>query len=85
MSGYHDLPDAAAEAIDSDGWFHTAISVNLDAEGYLRITDRKKDMFKTSQGKYAPGNCGPRSKACSPVASDLIVHGESPSRSVWHS
>ena len=78
MSGYHDLPDATAEAIDSDGWFHTGDIGELDAEGYLRITDRKKDMFKTSQGKYvAPSAIAATFKGLCPVASDLIVYGES--------
>jgi long-chain acyl-CoA synthetase len=77
MDGYHDLPDATAEAIDADGWFHTGDIGELDAEGYLRITDRKKDMFKTSQGKYvAPSAIGATFKGLCPVASEIIVYGE---------
>jgi long-chain acyl-CoA synthetase len=77
MSGYHDLPEATAEAIDTDGWFHTGDIGELDAEGYLRITDRKKDMFKTSQGKYvAPSAIGATFKGLCPVASEIIVYGE---------
>src|ERR1700757_1902030 len=52
MASYHDLPDDTTEALDTDGWFHTGDIGEVDAEGFLRITDRKKDMFKTSQGKY---------------------------------
>ncbi len=77
MSGYHDLPEATAEAIDSDGWFHTGDIGELDAEGYLRITDRKKDMFKTSQGKYvAPSAISAAFKGICPFASEIIIYGE---------
>lgn len=77
MSGYHDLPEATAEAINAEGWFHTGDIGELDADGYLRITDRKKDMFKTSQGKYvAPSAIGATFKGICPVASEIIVYGE---------
>jgi len=77
MEGYHDMPDATAETIEPDGWFHTGDIGELDAEGFLRITDRKKDMFKTSQGKYvAPSAISAQFKGICPFASEIVVYGE---------
>ncbi len=77
MTAYHDLPDATAEALDGDGWFHTGDIGEIDAQGFLRITDRKKDMFKTSQGKYvAPSAIDARFKGMCPYVSELVVYGE---------
>jgi long-chain acyl-CoA synthetase len=52
MKGYYNRPDLTAETIDADGWFHTGdIGMLVDGK-FLRITDRKKEMFKTAGGKY---------------------------------
>jgi long-chain acyl-CoA synthetase len=76
MEGYHGLPDKTAEVLEPDGWFHTGDIGELSNDGYLRITDRKKDLFKTSGGKYiAPTEVEGQFKAVCPFVSNMVVLG----------
>lgn len=76
MEGYHGLPEKTAEVLESDGWFHTGDIGELSVDGYLRITDRKKDLIKTSGGKYiAPAEVEGQFKAVCPYVSNILVHG----------
>lgn len=76
MSGYHGLPEKTKEVLEADGWFHTGDIGELSVDGYLSITDRKKDIIKTSGGKYiAPAEVEGQFKAVCPYVSNILVHG----------
>lgn len=76
MDGYHNLPEETGRALDADGWLHTGDKGALDADGYLTITGRIKELFKTSGGKYiAPPAIESKFKAICPYASQFMVFG----------
>jgi long-chain acyl-CoA synthetase len=76
MLGYYKRPDATAEAIDADGWFHTGdIGMFVDNR-FLKITDRKKEIFKTSGGKYITPVMLENKLKESPFIEQVMVIGE---------
>ncbi|HET9999057.1 MAG TPA: long-chain fatty acid--CoA ligase [Nocardioides sp.] len=76
MDGYHNLPEETAKTLTEDGWLKTGDKGALDADGYLRITGRIKELFKTSGGKYiAPPAIEAKFKAICPYASQFMVFG----------
>ncbi|MFC7273231.1 AMP-dependent synthetase/ligase [Paractinoplanes rhizophilus] len=77
MRGYHNLPQETEEAFTEDGWLRTGDIGELDDEGYLKITDRKKDLVKTSGGKYiAPSAIEGMFKAVCPYTSQAVIVGQ---------
>jgi long-chain acyl-CoA synthetase len=77
MLGYHHMPEATAAAFTDDGWLRTGDEGSIDDEGFLSITGRIKDMFKTSGGKYiVPPAIEEKFIALCPYASQFIVFGE---------
>jgi long-chain acyl-CoA synthetase len=77
MRGYYNRPDDTAEVFTEDGWFRTGDIGAVDDDGFLAITDRKKDIIVTAGGKnVAPQNIENLLKARCPYISQAVVHGD---------
>jgi long-chain acyl-CoA synthetase len=77
MAGYHHLEKATAEALSADGWLSTGDQGSIDDDGFLKITGRIKELFKTSGGKYvAPPAIEAKFATLCPYASQFMVFGE---------
>ncbi len=75
MKGYYKLPDKTAEVLTDDGWFHTGDIGHLDEDGHLFITDRKKELFKLSTGKYIAPTPIEIALSASPFVEQVVVVG----------
>jgi long-chain acyl-CoA synthetase len=76
MDGYHNLPEETSKTLTDDGWLRTGDKGSIDEDGYLTITGRIKELFKTSGGKYiAPPAIESKFKAICPYASQFVVFG----------
>ncbi len=77
MPGYRNMPEKTAETIDADGWLHTGDIGELDADGYLRIVDRKKELIINAAGKnMSPASIESKLKAASPLIGQATAIGD---------
>lgn len=77
MSGYRNQPEKTAEAIDADGWLHTGDIGTIDADGFLKIVDRKKELIINAAGKnMSPANIEAALKTSSPLIGQACVIGD---------
>jgi len=76
MMGYYNDKEKTDEAINAEGWFHTGDIGEIDKEGFLKITDRKKEMFKTSGGKYVAPQLIENTMKQSRFIEQIMVIGE---------
>jgi long-subunit acyl-CoA synthetase (AMP-forming) len=77
MLGYRNLPDKTAEALDAEGWLHTGDIGEIDADGFLRLVDRKKELIINSAGKnMSPANIEAAIKTASPLIGQAVAIGD---------
>jgi long-subunit acyl-CoA synthetase (AMP-forming) len=77
MRGYRGRPEQTAAAIDADGWLHTGDVAEIDADGYVRIVDRKKELIINAAGKnMSPANIEATLKSSSPLIGQACVIGD---------
>jgi long-chain acyl-CoA synthetase len=77
MAGYRNRPDWTKETIDADGWLHTGDIGEFDADGYLKIVDRKKELIISAAGKnMSPANIEAKVKASNPVIGQAVAIGD---------
>ncbi len=79
MKGYRGQPEKTAECLSPDGWLATGDIAEIDADGYVRIVDRKKELIINAAGKnMSPANIEARIKAASPLIGQAVCIGDAP-------
>ena len=79
MRGYHNLPQVSGEVLESDGWFHSGDIGELDNQGFLSITGRKKELIVTAGGKnVAPAVLEDRLRAHALISQAMVVGDNQP-------